>query len=202
MSSSASEVAVEIRDTIAVVRLMRPAAQRAERRADGRDRRRVRRTAQVGFDAPCSPAVATTSAPASTSRRSASATPWEGLHHSRSWHRILGNLEFGRIPIVRAARCGGRRRTGAGVELPHPRGGRHRLLRTAEGSRGIFVGGGGSVRIPKLIGAHRMLDMMLTGRVYKAAEAVPLGFAQYHVPAGRRSTKRSRSPNASRPTRR
>jgi (methylthio)acryloyl-CoA hydratase len=53
-----------------------------------------------------------------------------------------------------------------------------------EGSRGIFVGGGGSVRAPKLIGTHRMLDMMLTGRVYKAAEAVPLGFAQYLVPTG------------------
>jgi enoyl-CoA hydratase/carnithine racemase len=53
-----------------------------------------------------------------------------------------------------------------------------------EGSRGIFVGGGGSVRIPKLIGAHRMLDMMLTGRVYKAAEGVALGLAQYHVAAG------------------
>ena len=53
-----------------------------------------------------------------------------------------------------------------------------------EGSRGIFVGGGGSVRVPKLIGAHRMMDMMLTGRVYNAAEGVPLGFAQYHVAAG------------------
>jgi enoyl-CoA hydratase/carnithine racemase len=53
-----------------------------------------------------------------------------------------------------------------------------------EGSRGIFVGGGGSVRLPKLIGAHRMLDMMLTGRVYKAAEGVAIGMAQYHVPAG------------------
>jgi (methylthio)acryloyl-CoA hydratase len=53
-----------------------------------------------------------------------------------------------------------------------------------EGSRGIFVGGGGSVRIPKLIGTHRMLDMMMTGRVYKAVDATPLGFAQYHVAAG------------------
>jgi enoyl-CoA hydratase/carnithine racemase len=29
-----------------------------------------------------------------------------------------------------------------------------------------------------------MLDMMLTGRVYKAAEGVSIGMAQYHVPAG------------------
>ena len=34
-----------------------------------------------------------------------------------------------------------------------------------------------------------MLDMMLTGRVYKAAEAVPVGFAQYLVPAGQAVAK-------------
>jgi enoyl-CoA hydratase/carnithine racemase len=34
-----------------------------------------------------------------------------------------------------------------------------------------------------------MLDMMLTGRVYKAAEAVPLGLAQYHVPEGQALAK-------------
>lgn len=29
----------------------------------------------------------------------------EGLHHSRSWHRILSGLEFGRIPISAALHC-------------------------------------------------------------------------------------------------
>ena len=53
-----------------------------------------------------------------------------------------------------------------------------------EGSRGIFVGGGGAVRIPRLIGAARMTDMMLTGRVYNAQEGERAGFAQYLVPAG------------------
>jgi enoyl-CoA hydratase/carnithine racemase len=53
-----------------------------------------------------------------------------------------------------------------------------------EGTRGIFVGGGGAVRIPKLIGAARMTDMMLTGRVYNAQEGERAGFAQYLVPEG------------------
>jgi enoyl-CoA hydratase/carnithine racemase len=53
-----------------------------------------------------------------------------------------------------------------------------------EGSRGIFVGGGGSVRIPRLIGAARMADMMFTGRVYKAADAERIGLTQYLVPQG------------------
>ena len=53
-----------------------------------------------------------------------------------------------------------------------------------EGTRGIFVGGGGSVRIPKLIGVARMTDMMLTGRVYNAQDGERLGFAQYLTPTG------------------
>ena len=53
-----------------------------------------------------------------------------------------------------------------------------------EGSRGIFVGGGGSVRIPRLVGTARMSDMMLTGRVYNAVDGERLGFAQYLVDEG------------------
>jgi (methylthio)acryloyl-CoA hydratase len=53
-----------------------------------------------------------------------------------------------------------------------------------EGSRGIFVGGGGSVRIPRLIGTARMADMMFTGRVYNAEEGERTGLAQYLVPQG------------------
>ncbi len=109
----------------------------------------------------------------------------DGLHHSRSWHRILTSIEFGRIPVVAALHGAV---VGGGLELAtscHIRvADDTAFFALPEGSRGIFVGGGGSVRIPKLIGAHRMLDMMLTGRVYRAAEAVPLGFTQYHVAAG------------------
>ena len=53
-----------------------------------------------------------------------------------------------------------------------------------EGSRGIFVGGGGAVRIPRLIGTARMTDMMMTGRVYNAADGERIGMAQYLVPTG------------------
>jgi len=48
-----------------------------------------------------------------------------------------------------------------------------------EGQRGIFVGGGGSVRVPRLVGTAVMMDMMLTGRVHKAEEGHRLGFAQF-----------------------
>lgn len=53
-----------------------------------------------------------------------------------------------------------------------------------EGRRGIFVGGGGAVRISRLIGVARMQDMMLTGRTYDAAEAAQYNIVQYVVPAG------------------
>ncbi len=53
-----------------------------------------------------------------------------------------------------------------------------------EGQRGLFVGGGGSARIPRLIGAARMTDMMLTGRVYDANEGLAIGVSQYVVAEG------------------
>ena len=65
-----------------------------------------------------------------------------------------------------------------------------------EGSRGIFVGGGGAVRIPRLIGAARMTDMMLTGRVYNAQEGERVGFAQYLVPEGQAFAKAHRAGQA------
>ncbi len=109
----------------------------------------------------------------------------DGMHHSRSWHVILRDMEFGKVPIVAALHGAV---VGGGLELAtacHIRvADDTTFFALPEGSRGIFVGGGGSVRVPKLIGAHRMLDMMLTGRVYKASEGVTIGMAQYHVPAG------------------
>jgi enoyl-CoA hydratase/carnithine racemase len=53
-----------------------------------------------------------------------------------------------------------------------------------EGQRGIFVGGGGSVRIARLLGVARMSDLMLTGRVLNAQEAERYNLVQYVVPKG------------------
>lgn len=53
-----------------------------------------------------------------------------------------------------------------------------------EAKRGIFVGGGGAVRIQRLMGYARMADMMLTGRVLSAAEGERVNLCQYVVPAG------------------
>jgi enoyl-CoA hydratase/carnithine racemase len=109
----------------------------------------------------------------------------QGLHHSRSWHRILERVQYGPVPFIAALHGAV---VGGGLELAsacHIRvADDTTFYALPEGSRGIFVGGGGSVRIPKLIGVSRMTDMMLTGRVYNAADGERIGMAQYLVPQG------------------
>lgn len=108
-----------------------------------------------------------------------------GMHHSRSWHVALDAIQFGSVPVVAALHGAV---VGGGLELAsacHIRvADDSTFYALPEGTRGIFVGGGGSVRIPKLIGVARMTDMMLTGRVYNAADGERIGLAQYHVPTG------------------
>jgi len=53
-----------------------------------------------------------------------------------------------------------------------------------EGSRGIYVGGGASVRLPRLIGTARVMEMMLTGRTYDATEGQAIGISHYVVAPG------------------
>ncbi|QLP99046.1 MAG: crotonase/enoyl-CoA hydratase family protein [Burkholderiaceae bacterium] len=109
----------------------------------------------------------------------------EGLHHSRMWHEALNQVQYGPVPVVAALHGAV---VGGGLELAsacHIRvADETAFYALPEGTRGIFVGGGGSVRIPRLIGVARMTDMMLTGRVYDASEGERAGLAQYLVPAG------------------
>ncbi|MBA2676673.1 crotonase/enoyl-CoA hydratase family protein [Ramlibacter sp.] len=108
-----------------------------------------------------------------------------GLHHSRMWHAALEDIQYGPVPVVAALHGAV---VGGGLELAaacHVRvADDTTFYALPEGSRGIFVGGGGSVRIPRLIGTARMTDMMLTGRVYDAEQGERAGFAQYLVPKG------------------
>jgi (methylthio)acryloyl-CoA hydratase len=109
----------------------------------------------------------------------------QGVAHSRSWHRALDSIDRGQVPVVAALHGAV---VGGGLELAASCHIRVADLSTfyalPEGSRGIFVGGGGSVRIPKLIGVARMTDMMLTGRTYASDEGERIGLAQYLVAEG------------------
>jgi (methylthio)acryloyl-CoA hydratase len=110
----------------------------------------------------------------------------EGLHHSRMWHRALEKIQYGTVPVVavlHGACVGGGLEIAAAchIRVAEPTA----FYALPEGQRGIFVGGGASVRLPKLIGMARMTDMMLTGRVYTAEEGEKIGLTQYLVEEGK-----------------
>ncbi|HUN93101.1 MAG TPA: crotonase/enoyl-CoA hydratase family protein [Burkholderiaceae bacterium] len=109
----------------------------------------------------------------------------DGVLHSRAWHAAFDEVQFGRVPVVAVLHGAV---VGGGLELAasaHIRiAERSAYYALPEGSRGIFVGGGGSVRIPQLIGVARMTDMMLTGRVLDASEGHQAGVSQYLVDVG------------------
>lgn len=109
----------------------------------------------------------------------------EGILHSRAWHAAFDQIQFGRVPVVVALHGAV---VGGGLELAsaaHIRVAEETAFYgLPEGQRGLFVGGGGSARVPRLIGVARMTDMMLTGRVLDAVEGHAAGISHYVVGAG------------------
>lgn len=109
----------------------------------------------------------------------------DGILHSRAWHAAFEQIQFGRVPVVAVLHGAV---VGGGLELAsaaHIRvAERSSFYGLPEGQRGLFVGGGGSARIPRLIGVARMSDMMLTGRVHDAEEGQRIGLSQYLVDDG------------------
>ena len=108
-----------------------------------------------------------------------------GVFHSRLWHRAFAAMESGDVPVVaslRGAVIGGGLELAAAAHIRVAEASTFYAL--PEGQRGIFVGGGGAVRIPRLIGVARMTDMMLTGRTYGAADGGAAGLSQYVVEDG------------------
>jgi (methylthio)acryloyl-CoA hydratase len=112
-------------------------------------------------------------------------TPLEGIANSRLWHKVFDEIERGPIPFVAALHGGV---IGGGLELAasaHIRvADASAFFALPEGQRGLFVGGGGSVRVARLISATRMTDMMLTGRTLSAADGERLNLVHYLVAEG------------------
>ena len=104
---------------------------------------------------------------------------------SQCWQRVFNRLQERGLPVV-VAMSGAV--IGGGLELAvtgHVRvAERNTFYCLPEGRHGVFVGGGGSVRIARLIGADRMGEMMLTGRQVDAEEGARLGFSHYLVEPG------------------
>lgn len=112
-------------------------------------------------------------------------SPFEVLQHSQWWHRVFHKIQFGGRPVISALHGAV---IGGGLELAtstHVRIAENSAFyQLPEGQRGIFVGGGASVRVAKIIGPDRMTEMMLTGRRYGAQEGLRLGLSHYLVDEG------------------
>ncbi len=109
----------------------------------------------------------------------------ENLYHSRHWHAVMEKIQFGGLAVVSAmfgAVIGG------GLELAastHVRiAEKSTIFQMPEGRRGIFVGGGATARVGRLLGPDRMTEMMLTGRKYNSDEGLALGLTHYAVADG------------------
>ncbi len=105
-----------------------------------------------------------------------------GVAHSRMWHAAFDQIQYGRAPVVAVLNGAV---IGGGLELAsacHLRVAEESaFFALPEGQRGLFLGGGGSVRISRLIGVSRVTDLMLTGRRFDAAQAESVGLVNYQV---------------------
>lgn len=111
--------------------------------------------------------------------------PFGVMKHSQGWHRIFNRIQTGGVPVIAAmqgAVIGGglELATSTHVRIAEP----DTIYQLPEGRHGIFVGGGASVRVAKIIGPGRMCEMMLTGRIVKAEEGQALGLSHYVVGKG------------------
>ena len=108
-----------------------------------------------------------------------------GILHSRMWHAALDAVQFAAVPVVavlKGAVIGGGLEVASAAHVRVAESNAFYAL--PEAQRGLFVGGGGSVRLPRLIGVARMADMMLTGRVLDAEEGQQVGLSTYLVAPG------------------
>jgi len=109
----------------------------------------------------------------------------EALEISRYWHKTTEMMQMGGLPIVAALKGAV---IGGGLELAisaHVRVAEpSTFYALPEGRRGIFVGGGASMRVGRVIGFGRVVEMMLTGRSYDAEDGLRLGLSHYLVGEG------------------
>jgi len=96
----------------------------------------------------------------------------ESFETSKIGQRLNDTVQFCKVPVVavlHGAVIGGGLELAAAAHVRVAETGAYYAL--PESTRGIFLGSGGTVRLPRLIGTSAVMEMMLTGRVYTAEEA-------------------------------
>ena len=115
----------------------------------------------------------------------ACATAEDARELSKQGHEVFLALESLSIPVVAAIHgaC-----LGGGLELAlacHQRvctDSKKTMLGLPEVQLGLLPGGGGTQRLPRLVGIAKSLDMMLTGKQLRAKQALKLGLVDDVVP--------------------
>ncbi len=105
---------------------------------------------------------------------------------SKQGHKVFAELEGLAIPVVAAINgaC-----LGGGLELAlacHKRvvtENKKTMLGVPEVQLGLLPGGGGTQRLPRLVGVAKALDLMLTGKQVRPKHALKMGLVDDVVPA-------------------
>lgn len=102
----------------------------------------------------------------------------EFMRVCQRWHRTFDKLQYGGLPVIAAlhgAVVGGGLELAAAahIRIADP----STYFALPEGTKGIFTGGGATVRVARIITPARMVEMMLTGRVLDATGGLAVGLA-------------------------
>jgi (methylthio)acryloyl-CoA hydratase len=112
-------------------------------------------------------------------------SPLEFMKICQAWHRCFDVIQFSGIPVIAALQGAV---VGGGLELAaatHVRiADPSTFFALPEGQRGIFTGGGATVRVARIITPARMVDMMLAARTYDAKRGLDLGLCHEVVGSG------------------
>jgi enoyl-CoA hydratase/carnithine racemase len=112
-------------------------------------------------------------------------TPVQFMRMCQRWHWAFDQMQFGGMPIIGALQGAV---VGGGLELAaacHTRvADTSTFFALPEGQRAIFTGGGATVRVGRIIGPGRMVDMMLAARTYDAERGLQLGLCHEIVSQG------------------
>jgi enoyl-CoA hydratase/carnithine racemase len=104
----------------------------------------------------------------------------------QEWHRVFDRLQYGGIPVIGALHGAV---VGGGLELAaamHVRvADPSTYFALPEGTKGIYTGGGATVRVARIITTARMVEMMLTGRILDVNAGLSLGLAHEISPPGK-----------------
>ncbi len=111
--------------------------------------------------------------------------PVEFMRMCQKWHRAFDKMQFGSLPVIAALKgavVGGGLEIAAAthVRIAEP----STFFALPEGQRGVFTGGGATVRVARIITPARMIDMMIAARTYDARRGHDVGLAHELVGEG------------------